>query len=184
MRYARQKTAIKWFRPEPDNVEDLKSLYRKLALEHHPDRGGSKDAMQAINAEYTELFESLKNTHKSSRPDGPRTYEAQEKTAETPEDFIRIVNELFKLDHLEVELCGRWLWISGDTKKHKDRLKALGCRWSKNKQKWSWHFPEDSAMTYKGKKPWSMDRIRLQFGSERLGQDDDDDRRGHAAIAG
>ena len=79
MRYARQKTTIKWFRPEPDNVEDLKSMYRKLAMEHHPDRGGDKITMQEINGEYSVLFEALKDIHKSTRPDGPRTYEARRK---------------------------------------------------------------------------------------------------------
>lgn len=174
---------IKWIVPVPDNVEDLKSIYRKLALENHPDRGGDKVKMQEINAEYTWLFDRLKDTHKSSRPDGPRTYQAETATKETPEDFITICAELFKLDGLEVELCGRWLWIGGETRQHKDRLKALGCKWSKNKLKWSWHFPEDAAWQYKGKKSWSMDRIRDRFGSERLGAEED--RRGaYAAIAG
>lgn len=185
MKFANQK--IRWITPVPDNVEDLKSIYRKLALENHPDRGGDKVKMQEINAEYAFLFESLKDVHKSSRPDGPRTYTAEQKTKETPEDFINICAELFKLDGLEVELCGRWLWIGGNTMAHKDRLKALGCKWSKGKQKWSWHFPEDAAMSYKGKKAWSMDRIRLQFGSERLGAEDEDRRPGgmaYAAIAG
>lgn len=181
MKFGKQK--IKWIVPVPDNVEDLKSIYRKLALENHPDRGGDKIKMQEINAEYAELFEALKNTHKSTRPDGPRTYQAE--TAETPEDFINIVNELFKLDGLEVELCGRWLWIGGETRQHKDRLKALGCKWSKNKLKWSWHFPEDAAWQYKGKKSWSMDRIRDRFGSECLGADEDRRSSGaYAAIAG
>ena len=185
MKFANQK--IRWIVPVPDNVEDLKSIYRKLALENHPDRGGDKVKMQEINAEYAFLFESLKDVHKSSRPDGPRTYTAEQKTKETPEDFINICAELFKLDGLEVELCGRWLWIGGNTMQHKDRLKVLGCKWSKGKQKWSWHFPEDAAMSYKGKKAWSMDRIRLQFGSERLGAEDEDRRPGgmaYAAIAG
>ena len=182
MKFAQQK--IKWIIPVPDNVEDLKSIYRKLALENHPDRGGSKEAMQEINAEYSALFDKLKDIHKSTRPEGPRTYEAQEKTKETPEDFINICAELFKLRGLEVELCGRWLWIGGDTRQHKDRLKALGCKWSRGKQKWSWHFPEDAAMSYKGKKSWSMDRIRLQFGSEKLSGEEEDRRGAYAAIAG
>lgn len=183
MKFGKQK--IKWIVPVPDNVEDLKSIYRKLALENHPDRGGDKIKMQEINAEYTALFEELKDIHKSSRPDGPKTYRAEAETKETPEDFINICAELFRLDGLEVELCGRWLWIGGETRQHKDRLKALGCKWSKNKLKWSWHFPEDAAWQYKGKKSWSMDRIRDRFGSERLGADGDEDRRGaYAAIAG
>lgn len=183
MKIGKQK--IKWIVPVPDNVEDLKSIYRKLALENHPDRGGDKIKMQEINAEYAELFEALKNTHKSTRPDGPRTYQAETATAETPEDFINICAELFRLDGLEVELCGRWLWIGGNTRQHKEALKKLGCKWSKNKEKWSWHFPEDAAWQYKGKKSWSMDRIRDRFGSERLGAEEDRRSSGaYAAIAG
>lgn len=162
---------MKWFNGI-DNIEDLKAEYRRLAMENHPDRGGDTATMQKINAEYTRLFERLKDIHKSTRPDGPRTYTAEQKTTETPEDFINIINELFKLYGLEVELCGRWLWIGGDTMRHKEQLKKLGCKWSKSKQKWSWHFPEDSAFAYKGRREWSMDKIRFMWGSEKIEQDE------------
>lgn len=155
-----------------DNIEDLKAEYRRLAMANHPDRGGSTEAMQQINNEYSTLFARLKDVHKSTRPDGPRTYTADKPTAETPEDFINICNELFRLDGLEVELCGRWLWIGGNTMQHRDALKALGCKWSKNKQKWSWHFPEDAAFSYKGRREWSMDKIRFMWGSEHLERDE------------
>lgn len=164
-------TVFKWFKPVPDNIEDLKSAFRKLAMKWHPDRGGNNETMREINAEYASLFDKVKDTHRSTRADGPRTYEAKEKTKETPQDFINIVMELFKLDGLDVELCGRWLWIGGNTLAHKKRLRELGCSWSKNKQKWSWHFPEDAAVSYAGRKAWSMDRIRSQFGSEVLRRD-------------
>lgn len=157
----------KWFE-NVDCIEELKSQYRKLAMKFHPDRGGSNEDMKSINAEYEMLFGKYKDIHRSTREDGPRVYTAAEPTKETPQDFIRIVTELFKLDGISAELCGRWVWISGDTRKHKDRLKELGCKWSKNKQMWSWHFPEDAAMTYKGKKAWDMGRIRSTFGSEKL----------------
>ena len=158
---------MKWF-INVDCVEELKSQYRKLCMKHHPDRGGNTADMQEINGEYETLFNRYKDIHRSTREDGPRTYTAETKTAETPWDFINICNELFKLDGIEVELCGRWLWIGGNTLIHREHLKKLGCAWSKNKQKWSWHFPEDAARKYKGKKAWSMDRIRDCFGSEIL----------------
>ena len=139
-------TVFKWFKPVPDNIEDLKSAFRKLAMKWHPDRGGNNETMREINAEYASLFDKVKDTHRSTRADGPRTYEAK-------------------------ELCGRWLWIGGNTLAHKKRLRELGCSWSKNKQKWSWHFPEDAAVSYAGRKAWSMDRIRSQFGSEVLRRD-------------
>ena len=158
---------MKWFL-NVDCVEELKAQYRKLCMKHHPDRGGNTEDMQEINGEYEKLFNRYKDIHRSTREEGPATYEAQEKTKETPWDFINICNELFKLDGILVELCGRWLWIDGETMKHREQLKKLGCRWSKNKQKWSWHFPEDAAMKYKGKKAWNMDKIRSTFGSEIL----------------
>jgi hypothetical protein len=37
---------------EPLNMERVKRVYRTLAMEFHPDRGGSHMAMQAINAFY------------------------------------------------------------------------------------------------------------------------------------
>ena len=38
------------------SYDDLKSQFRKLALEHHPDAGGDTKVMQAINGEYDQLF--------------------------------------------------------------------------------------------------------------------------------
>ena len=33
------------------NLDELKAQYRRLAMMYHPDRGGSVEIMQAINAE-------------------------------------------------------------------------------------------------------------------------------------
>jgi hypothetical protein len=27
---------------------------------------------------------------------------------------------------VEIEICGLWVWVGGETKKHKDTLKAAG----------------------------------------------------------
>lgn len=35
-----------------NSIEEVKTQYKKLALENHPDRGGDTATMQAINAEY------------------------------------------------------------------------------------------------------------------------------------
>ena len=63
-----------------------------------------------------------------------------------------------------MELCGSWLWIGGETKTHKDELKALGCRWSQKKGLWYWRHEEDGHRWYKGKK--SMEEIRSKYGSQ------------------
>ena len=165
----------KWFK-DCDCIEELKSQFRKLAMQHHPDRGGRKEDMQEINAEYTALFESLKDIHRSTREDGPKTYRAEQKTTETPEEFVNFINEIFKLDGITAELTGRWVWLSGDTYKHRGRLKELGCKWSKKKQMWSFHHEDAQAMRYRGKKEWSMEKIRSFWGSEIIEKGEDQKR--------
>lgn len=165
---------MKWFE-NVDCVEVLKAQYRKLAGKHHPDVGGNTLDMQEINREYEILFEKYKDIHAGvDKETGNRTvYESQKKTAEVASDFIWIVNELFKLDGLDIEMCGRWIWIGGNTMKHREQLKKLGCAWSPKKKLWSWHYPEDSAIRYKGRKEWSMNKIRSYFGSEMVGKQEE-----------
>jgi len=42
------------------SIAELKSAYRKLAFENHPDRGGSEEAMKEINSVFTACFDRLK----------------------------------------------------------------------------------------------------------------------------
>ena len=145
-------------------LDMLKAAYRKAALENHPDAGGSKEAMQEINAEYEEAFNRLKaqqNAAAASDPTG-----SVKATTEAPEDFMAIIAALLQLDGLEVELCGRWLWIGGETKKHKEALKAAGCRWCAKKGLWSWHFAEDG-VKWRRRGGTSMADIRTKYGSSR-----------------
>ena len=44
-----------------NTLEELKKMYKKLALKLHPDCGGSDDAMAELNNEYDNLFDQLKN---------------------------------------------------------------------------------------------------------------------------
>lgn len=144
-----------------NTLDELKAAYRKAALENHPDCGGDTATMQAINAEYKSRFEQLKNQHNAKA--AADTTGKTAKTTEAPEDFIEIINSLIGLEGLKIELCGRWLWISGDTYKHKAALKAAGCRWCSKKKCWSWHHAEDSDVFSKGRA--TMDYIREKYGS-------------------
>ena len=42
------------------NLDELKKEFRRLAMIHHPDRGGDGETMKAINAEYDLMFPALK----------------------------------------------------------------------------------------------------------------------------
>lgn len=94
-------------------LDELKAAYRRLALKCHPDMGGSTEIMQEINAEHDALFEQLKRQHNAHADE-------YHQTTETAEEFREILDVLLGLPGLTVELCGSWLWISGETRQHKD----------------------------------------------------------------
>lgn len=152
---------MKWFN-NPQTLEELKEQYRKLALKNHPDLGGSTKAMQEINAEYEALFARLKNVHRTASGE---TYTAKEETTEKAADFVNIINVLINLDGLIIEICGKWLWVSGNTKPYRETLKELHFRWSQNKTAWYYH-----ATPYRKKssKSLSLDEIRDLYGSEKV----------------
>ena len=62
------------------------------------------------------------------------------------------------------ELCGSWVWCSGETKKHKEALKGAGFHWSQNKKKWYWHHEEPGRKWRRGNT--SMADIRRKYGSQ------------------
>ena len=47
-----------------------------------------------------------------------------------------IYRKLQKIDGITIEIVGRWVWVDGDTKTHKDEIKALGLQFSGPRKKW------------------------------------------------
>jgi curved DNA-binding protein CbpA len=152
---------MKWFN-NPQTLEDLKKQYKKLVFAHHPDKGGRTEDMQEINAEYDKLFARLKNVHKSASGE---TYTAKEETTETPEQFKEIIEKLIHLDGIEIEICGSWLWITGNTYENRETLKSLSFKYSKNKNAWYWH---EAGYRKLSRKSFSLEEIRDLWGSERV----------------
>lgn len=140
---------------ECETISDVKKLYHKLAKVFHPDKGGTKEQMQTLNKLYQLAVEKIKRGHMDD-------YGTQKEAAQA--EFCReVLEKLSLLDGLEIEICGRWLWIGGRTKDNKDALKELGCKWARKKQKWAWHLPEDYSNSH-GK--YSMDDIYDKYGRE------------------
>lgn len=142
-------------------AEELKQLYKKLARDLHPDCNPTKDTtaeFQEMQRQYTKAWEQLKNIHKNSEGE---TYTKE--STEAPEEYMDMINRLLKIPGLFIELCGSWLWITGNTKEAKDILKSMGFKWSKNKAAWYFHF---EPYRKRSKKSCSMDEIRSMYGSE------------------
>ena len=150
---------MKWF-TNPQTLEELKKEYKRLAMKHHPDIGGNDSDMKEINAEYDTLFERLKNIHQSA--DG-KTYTAKTETTETPNQFKEIINRLITLTDITIEICGSWLWITGNTYQHRNVLKHLQFKYSKSKNAWYYH---TEGYRKSHGKIYSLDEIRDLYGSE------------------
>jgi hypothetical protein len=96
-------------------VTEIKSLYRRLAMANHPDRGGDTRVMQEINAQYHAALEGKHESHERDAEGDQHTYyynRAQEQAV------IDKLAELLKLNlpGCEVWLIGKWLWVKGETK--------------------------------------------------------------------
>ena len=140
-------------------LEELKKEYRRLALENHPDRGGDEATMKAINLEYEAMAERLKNVHEENET-------TTEHKAETPKEFIAIIDALIRMNGIDIEICGSWLWVSGNTYEHRAEIAALGFKYSKNKKSWYWF--NDIENTGKRRGKYSMAQIRNKYGSEHV----------------
>ena len=109
------------------NVEELKKLYRKLALKYHPDI--SKDDGKAFIA-LQEAFEQLHDKLKTGDKDAW-------KHKESASDFMNIINEIVKYN-VDIEIIGAWIYVKGEnTKSIKDEvLKPLKFWWSRKHLAW------------------------------------------------
>ena len=150
-------------------AEELKKAYRKAAAQLHPDNNPGKDTtkdFQEMQSEFEKAFDRLKNVHVNK--DG-ETYEKE--TTETAREFMDLINKLLKMG-IDVELCGSWIWCSGNTKAVKEDLKSLGFKWSHNKAAWYYH---RDPYRKKSKRSMSLDEIRLMYGSARFTSSNDTD---------
>lgn len=135
------------------NNVDIKKAYREKAKLYHPDRNPSgADMMKLINAAY----QVLRNTQ-------ALTVQENATLAEYPKILNKVLNEINTLDGLVIEVCGLWVWVTGNTKIHKDKLKEMGFKWAKNKG--SWFYRPAIARSRNRYESWDMEQIRNTYGS-------------------
>ena len=111
--------------------DELKKAYREACKKYHPDKGGSKEAFQALQKDYERIFASVKGIHR--KKDGTTYHQT---TKEKARDFIHIINELMKHSGLTIEILGSFLWVGGKTKDCKEALKKLGLKYASKKKMW------------------------------------------------
>jgi len=139
--------------------EEAKAKYRELAKQYHPDLCGSVEIMKAINAQYDEILLGIYQTS------GKSITEIEELLADAL--AVRIILAEFSINPLLViELCGTWIWITGETRAVKEELKQAGFRWSPNKLAWYWR--RDTELKRSHRYSWDMEKIRNYHGQQKI----------------
>jgi len=139
-------------------LDELKNKYRELTKKYHPDLNDydTTELMKIINETY-----SLKVKYLLGQSD--LSQDKQDFQYQEAEHLKDILAKYGHLEDLEIEICGTWVWFSGDTKKYLDQFRAdKTVFWGKTKKKW-YYKPEGHKCF--NRKPWSMDKIRDTYGS-------------------
>lgn len=136
----------------------IKKHFYKLVKQHHPDAGGCHETMVEINSQYQDAMRGIYREERDS--------ESVEWWMEQEGLLFDKVVEFLRIPGLEVELMGVWLWITGETKPNKEKIKELGGRWAKDKKAWYWRSPEHSYRR-KNKPSKDLDGLREQWGGRK-----------------
>ena len=133
--------------------EQTKLAYRKACAKYHPDRNpAGLEMMKMVN----QAYESVKDyTGETSTTIETMLY---------GDELSDALNAILDFG-LTIEICGSWVWVSGDTKPCKEILKENGFKWASKKL--MWYFRPDDYKS-KGKGKHSIDEIREKYGSERV----------------
>lgn len=134
--------------------EDITQAYRRACMKYHPDRNpAGLEMMKLVNA----AREALKDFVSGESVTGEgRDY---------GEKINAALNAIVALG-LDIEVCGAWVWVTGDTRAHKEALKAAGFFWAAKKRAWYFRPEEHKCRHSRGK--FTLDEIRKKYGSEKF----------------
>ena len=140
-------------------AEIVEKAYRRAAMKYHPDRNpAGLVMMKAVNAARLALADFRGNL------DHP------EEAAQYGGDLNDAISHLLHSVGLDLEICGAWLWVTGETRAHKDTIKAFETD-SSNKFRWhskklAWYFaPNDFKGRRRSRGNVNMEDIRDRYGS-------------------
>lgn len=137
--------------------KEIKTAYKKLALKYHPDRNPlGAELMKAVNTAFDFLIANIDKINQFQSPDENARYNYGE-------ELENVLNVLSGLSGVIYEVIGNWVWISGETREHKEALKALGCKWASKKKQWFYRPEEHKSRC--NRKEHSIDEIREMYGT-------------------
>lgn len=140
------------------DLDALKKQYFKLAKKYHPDAGGTTMQFQQLQNEYEKLLKSLLSGSNF-------TSEQKQNEIELDDAMRTIINSLVNIDDINIELIGKWLWISGNTYPIRTTLKAGGMIFIKKDGKPFWVY---KGVESKSRGGTPIDEIRAKYGTHKM----------------
>lgn len=145
--------------------EEIKKEYRRLCFLHHPDLGGDEEIMKEINRQYAAASDNR------TRQERPNWTEYQYREANEVAEIIRkAIEQIITLEGINIEVCGLWVWVSGNTYPIKDVLKKAGFKFASKKR--MWYFAGVPAKNYN--RQYSMPEIREMHGTKTVKLDENE----------
>lgn len=138
-------------------IDEVKDLYRKLAKDNHPDRGGDTATMQAINSEYAYACALL--AKKAGWTD-----EQADREIKFSEEYRQVIEQIIHLPGIVIELVGNWIWVTGNTKPVRETLYKAGLHFASKKV--AWYYRSELFKTKGRGVP--LDKIRRKYGSKAI----------------
>jgi hypothetical protein len=140
-------------------TEEVRKRYQKLAMEHHPDHGGSNEMMQEINRQYAEA--SARASQGSYETEEEAEYDRQ-----MSEEYRRVIEAIITIEGITIEIIGNWIWVTGNTYPVRLRLKEVGLLFAGKKKAWYYRSEEYASSGSK----MTLDEIRAKYGSQSVHQ--------------
>ena len=144
------------------SLDEAKQLYKKLCVKLHPDVSGYDS---------TADFQKMQADFENFRP-GKEKFDGEFNQWDATE-YAFLIDQLIKIGGISIEICGSWIWLSGDTKPVKEKIKSVDTGdtmrrgWSKNKG--MWYFSPKGYRKRSGKQ-MEYEEIKTMFGSKTVKQ--------------
>jgi hypothetical protein len=110
------------------------------------------EILKVLRSEYSTLMNVI------SEP--TVAFEAKEQVSIS--EKIKELQDNIRLEGLQIEICGTWLWVTGKTFQVKESLKELGFRYSSDKLSW---YYRQSDYRSGNQKPVPLEMIREKYGT-------------------
>ena len=127
-----------------EGINEAKKIYKQLAKKLHPDVGGSDELFKMLNSIYTNILEN-------------GIYFSNEFKFDL--EIEKIISQILHYENIIIEVVGSWIWLSGDTKEIKDKLKDLGFKWASKKK--NWYYGE---MKHRNPREKTLEEIKGKYG--------------------